>query len=110
MCAIDHTPFEQPVEPPPPPKPKEVEYSFPQLSPQDRERDFVTLAGCANLPAADVIISRLQTAGIEAFIPDESLMQVMGGNLNAFGYVRVQIAPKDYDAARELLSDIYDAA
>ena len=109
MCSIDHTPFEQPAEPPPP-EPKAVEYRFWQLSAEDRQKDFVTLVSCATLPAADMIVSRLQTAGIETFIPDESLMQVMGGNLNAFGYVRVQIAPKDYEAARELLGDIYDAA
>lgn len=110
MCAIDHAPFEQPAEPPTFLKLKEVEYRFRQLSPQDRQRDFVTLVNCANLPAADIIVSRLRAVGIEAFIPDESLMQVMGGNLNAFGYVRVQISPDDYDTARELLSDIYDTA
>ncbi len=90
MCAIDHTPFAQPVEPPPP-EPQVVEYRFRQLSAEDRRKDFVTLVSCATLPAADVIIGRLQVAGIEAFIPDESLMQVMGGNLNAFGYARVQM-------------------
>lgn len=111
MCAIDHTPFEQPAEPPPPlpPEPKLVEYRFRRLSAEDSRRDFVTLVSCATLPAADLIISRLQVAGIEAFIPDQSLVQIYGGALNAFGYVRVQISPKDYDAARELLSDIYDA-
>jgi len=109
ICAIDHTPFEQPVEPPPP-EPKVVEYRFRQLSAADSQQDFVTLVSCATLPAADLIVSRLEAAGIEAFIPDQSLMQVYGGALNAFGYVRVQIAPKDYDAATELLSDIYNAA
>ena len=112
ICAIDHTPFERPVEfkPPPPPEHKVVEYRFRKLSAQDSQMDFVTLVSCATLPAADLIISRLEAAGIEAFIPDQSLMQVYGGVLNAFGYVRVQIAPKDYDAARELLSDIYNTA
>ena len=106
MCAIDHTAFEQPAKPPQP-ETKIVEYRFRPLFPEDRNRDFVTLVSCATLPAADVIVSRLQTAGIEAFIPDESVVQ-LGGNLNAFGYIRVQIAPKNYEAARELLSDIYD--
>ena len=68
----------------------------------------MTLASCANVPAADVVIGRLQAAGIEAFISDASATEVMSG-INAFGYVRVQIAPKDYEAARELLSDIYHA-
>ena len=87
MCAVDHTPFEQPVEQIPPAT-KTVEYRFRPLSAQDSQRDFVTLVSCANLRAADVIVSRLQAAGIEAFIPDQSLMQ-LGGNMNAFGYVRV---------------------
>jgi len=112
VCAIDHTPFEQPVtSAPPDTKVAEVvEYRFPQLTAEDRQKDFVTIVSCATLPAADLIVSRLEAAGVEAFIPDQSLMQVYGGALNAFGYVRVQIAPKDYDAARELLSDIYNAA
>lgn len=107
MCTIDHTPFEQPSKPPAP-ETKVVEYRFRPLSPEDLQRDFVTLVSCANLPAADVIMGRLEAAGIEAFIPDESVMQVMGG-MNAFGYVRVQIAPKDYEVAKELLKDIYGA-
>ena len=108
MCAIDHTPFERPAEPPPP-EPEKPEYVFPPISAADRQKDFVTLVSCATLPAADVIFGRLQVAGIEASIPDESLMNVMGGGLGAFGFVRVQISPKDYDAARELLGDIYGA-
>lgn len=107
VCAIDHTPFEQPIKPPPP-EPKVVEYRFQRLTAEDGRNDFVTLVRCATLPAADMIVSRLQVAGIEAFIPDQSLMQIMGGDQSAFGYVRVQIAPKDYEAARELLSEIYD--
>lgn len=108
MCTVDHTPFEQPAEPSDQPETKTVEYRFRPLSPEDSQRDFVTLVSCANLPAADVIVGRLQAAGIEAFIPDDSAMQLLGSTLNAFGYVRVQIAPKDYETARELLSDIYD--
>ena len=100
----------QPVEPRQP-ETKTAEYRFRPLSPEDSQRDFVTLVSCANLPAADVIVGRLQATGIEAFIPDDSAMQLLGSTLNAFGYVRVQIAPKDYETetARDLLSDIYDA-
>jgi hypothetical protein len=107
MCTIDHTPFEQ-LSKPPAPETKMVEYRFRPLSPEDLKRDFVTLVSCANLPAADVIMGRLEAAGIEAFISDASATEVMSG-INAFGYVRVQIAPKDYEDARELLSDIYHA-
>ena len=107
-CAIDHTPFERPCEPPaepPPQEPKRPEYGFPPLSAADRRKDLVTLMSCRTLVEADLVVSRLQAAGIEAFLPDESLMQVVGWNLNTYGFVRVQIAPKDYDAARDLLGD-----
>jgi hypothetical protein len=112
MCAIDHTPFEKPVEPrsaEPEAKPKGPAYRFPPLSAVEMEKDFVTLVRCPTLPAADLIMGRLEAAGIEALMPDESVMQAMCGDLNGFGYVRIQIAPKDYEAAKDLLSDIYDA-
>jgi hypothetical protein len=109
MCTIDHTTFERPPAESPKPEfePKQPEYRFPILSAEDRQKDFVTLATCATLPTADLIVGRLKAAGIEASIPDESLVTVSGG-CPAFGFARVLIAPKDYDAARELLSDIYN--
>ena len=104
MCAIDHTPFELPSKPPPPPEPKRPEYDFAPLSAEDRQKDLVTLLACRTLGEADMVVSRLRAEGIEAFLPDDSLMQVIAWNLNTYGYVRVQIAPKDYDAARDLLA------
>jgi hypothetical protein len=114
ICAVDHTPFERPAglpgtEASEPPEPKEPEYRFPPLSEEERKHDFVTLVTCTTLPAADVILGRLEAAGIEASVPDESISTLMGGGLSAFGFVRVQVASRDYDAARELLSDIYEA-
>ena len=114
MCSVDHTPFERPAEPDSEPsessEPKGPEYRFPPISEEDRQKDFVILVSCATLPAADVILGRLEVAGIEASIPDESTLYMMGGGQGAFGFVRVQVASKDYDEARELLSDIYNAA
>lgn len=52
-----------------------------------------------------MIVSRLRSAGITAFIPDEYLMQTIGFNLNTFGYVRIQTTPRDYERARALLED-----
>lgn len=68
--------------------------------------DLVTLVRCRTLPEADLVVSELSSVGIEAFIPDEFLSQAMAWNLNAFGYVRVQISPKDYQAAKEFLLDL----
>lgn len=106
MCAIDQTPFERPSEPPPPePKPaKPAEYDFVPLSEVNEHLDLVTLVQCGTLVAADQVVARLRAAGIETFLPDEFLMQSVGWNFNTFGYVRVQVAPKDYDSAKNLLT------
>jgi hypothetical protein len=66
--------------------------------------DLVTLVRCRTLVAADMVVSRLRAAGIEAFLPDESLMQTVAWNVSTYGYVRVQVSPKDYDSARNILS------
>lgn len=70
----------------------------------DVQDELVTLTACARLPDADLIASRLESAGIKAFIPDQHLMQSVGLDLNAFGYVRVQVARKDFASAKELLA------
>jgi hypothetical protein len=110
-CPIDHTPLVEPgVRPaphsPPSSGPARPDYEFTPLSAADRKKDLVTLVRCGTLVAADLVVSRLEAAGIQAFIPDEFLMQAIGFNLNTFGYVRVQVATKDYGAARDLLSGI----
>lgn len=70
----------------------------------DVQDELVTVTTCARLPDADLIASRLQSAGIETFIPDQHLMQAVGLDLNAFGYVRVQVHRKDFANAKELLT------
>jgi hypothetical protein len=62
------------------------------------------LTTCGKLAEADLVVSQLRAAGIEAFIPDEFLMQNISFNLNTYGYVRVQVRQQDYAAAKELLS------
>lgn len=62
----------------------------------------MTLVSCRNLPDADVIVNHLEGAGIEAFIPDECAMQNAAFILSP-GAVRVQVARRDYDSAKELL-------
>jgi hypothetical protein len=109
MCATDHTSFDPPAKlpAPQPQEPQEsqpTEYEFIPMSEAEEKMDLVSLMRCTTLVEADVAASRLRAAGIDAFIPDESLMQLTGWNLNAYGYVRVQVSPKDYNAAKELLS------
>ena len=106
MCAIDQTPFERPVKPSPPePGHRQPEYSgyeFVPLSESDWETDLVTLVRCRTLMAADMVSSKLRAAGIEAFLPDESLMQIVAWNVNTYGYVRVQVSPRKIMTPREI--------
>jgi len=110
-CVIDETPLSPPPAAPPadadpvttatPP----AEFEIPPLTDEQRQMDLVTLVRCGTLISADLIASRLRAAGIDAFIPDQSVVQTMGYNLNAVGYVRVQVSPADYDQARDILND-----
>jgi hypothetical protein len=108
VCAIDQTPLENPGEVSP--KTRESEYTFPPLAEADKQKDLVTLVTCRTLVAADIVVSRLRASGIQTFLPDERLMQWVGWNFNTYGYVRVQISPRDYDAAKDLLSGLDDGA
>jgi len=108
-CPIDHTaisprPAASAPGSPPASDSQRAAFEFSPLSPEERQQDFVTLVRCGTLVSADMVVCKLRAAGIEAFIPDEFLMQAIGFNVNAFGYVRVQVAPKDHDTAKAVLS------
>ena len=111
ICAADQTPLERTVEPvaPQPAKPKQSEYDFVPLAEKDYRSTWVTLALCRTLVVADMAAARLRAAGIEPFLPDERLMQAVGLLYNTFGYIRVQVSPEDYVAARNLLTESDDA-
>src|SRR5260370_24204768 len=76
---------------------------FAHLAPREMQNDLVTLVRCRTLLEADLIVSQLEPAGIPAFVPDQFLMQLTAFE-NTFGFVRVQVSPLSYDAAKELLS------
>ena len=80
-------------------------YVFPQreLTREQMQMHLTTLVVCRTLAEADTIVSVLAGAGISTVIPDEYLMQAACWNLNTYGFVRVQIAPKDYENAAGLL-------
>jgi hypothetical protein len=83
-------------------EPARLEFLTPTA--REMEMDLVNLIRCRTLGEADLLVARLETAGIPAFIPDQFLMQNIAFNLNAYGYVRIQVSPKDYEAAKELLA------
>jgi len=92
----------EPVTPEPESGSSKLEFLTP--SPREMEMDLVNLARCRTLGEADLLVAQLEAGGIPAFIPDQFLMQNVGFNLNTYGYVRVQVSPKDYEVAKELLS------
>lgn len=94
-------PQAEPVTPASDSESTKLEFTTP--TPREMEQDLVTLIRCRTLLDADMIVARLESAGISAFIPDEFLMQSIGWNLNTFGYVRLQVSPKDFEAAKEFL-------
>jgi hypothetical protein len=82
--------------------PAKLDFMTPR--PQEMEMDLVNLIRCRTFGEADLLVTRLETAGVPAFIPDQFLLQNIGFNLNTYGNVRIQVPPKDYEAAKELLS------
>jgi hypothetical protein len=42
-------------------------------------------------------------ANIPVFLPDEYAMQALSVNISAYGFVRVQVPPSEYQNAREIL-------
>ena len=80
-------------------------WSFGVLSPEDLEKDLVTLLTCRTLPEADLVVNHLAAAGIEAFVPDEFAIQNAAFFLTlSSGFVKVQVSPQDFEAAKELLN------
>jgi hypothetical protein len=71
---------------------------------EDGGNEWVTLTRCGNLVDADVLASQLRAAGIGVFLPDEFVMQTFSIDSNGFGFARVQVAPKDFEQAKEIIS------
>ena len=85
---------------PPEEESKEPRYAIPPLPPEDADHEWATLLKCRSLAEADFIVSDLKGAGIESIVPDQFMIEA--------GAFRVQVSPKDYEAARTLLNE--DAA
>ena len=65
---------------------------------------LVTLMKCGTLGEADALRAQLASAGIDAVIPDEALMQAVAWPLNTYGYVRVQVRSADFQPPKNSLS------
>jgi|SRR6185437_6339976 len=91
---------------PPSADPGPTRWNFRKLTSDEMKLDLVTLVSCRSIVEADLVVTQLGSAGIFAFIPDEFLAQAMAWNMNAFGYVRVQVSPKDYERAKTFLLEL----
>lgn len=91
------------------PVPERPKCEFRKLTLDEMKMDLVTLLSCRTTIEADLVVEQLGGAGIRAFIPDEFLMQAVAWNVNTFGYVRVQVSPNDYEAAKTFLLALQDA-
>lgn len=67
---------------------------------------LVTLVKCATLAEADVIRAQLEAADIRVFLPDEALMQTIAWSVSTYGFIRVQVASHDYEAAQQVISSL----
>ena len=94
-----------PTQPTPEPEPAPPKYRIRPLSPEEEKLDLVTIVTCQTLFDADMVVSELEAAGITALIPDEFAAEAMAYGLNALGYVRVQVSPRDYEAAKDVIED-----
>ena len=63
-----------------------------------------TVATCSKAEEAHLVRTRLEAAGLRAFVQDESLVQMDWLYSNAIGGVRVQVADEDFEAAQAFLS------
>lgn len=51
-----------------------------------------------------MLVTRLDSAGFSTFIPDEFIIQQNPLYACTYGFVRVQVPPDEYEAAKEFLS------
>jgi ribosomal protein L40E len=71
--------------------------------PDDPALDMRVVANFANVVDADVFKTRLEAAGIDAFIPEEYTPNILWTAItNPLEGVTVRVAAKDYEAARDL--------
>jgi hypothetical protein len=74
----------------------------------DPALSLVTVATMHNLPEAELLLTRLEAAGIEACIPEEYSAQVFSAII-PFERVTVRVAAKDAEDARAIIADLQAA-
>jgi hypothetical protein len=65
--------------------------------------DLLTVASFPDVAEAELARERLENEGIRAFVVGAQTAGVMPYLVNALGGVRLQVAPKDIERAKEIL-------
>jgi hypothetical protein len=68
--------------------------------------DLVTVGSFTYMYEAELLAAKLDSEGIEAYIPDAMTINVDPFLSNSLGGIRVQIRASDVDKARELLTSL----
>lgn len=107
VCAeCGQTEFADPVlsSPPSLPTPLKSPYEIAELPSGVAEEALVTLCHCDTLADADLIVSALEAAGIDAVIPDDVALRGLYWGLPPFGRIRVHVAASQYPTAIAILN------
>jgi hypothetical protein len=75
----------------------------------DPALSLITVAALHNLSEAKLLLTILESAGIEACIPEEYSAQVFSA-LIPFELVTVRVAAKDYEEAKAIVAQVAQAA
>lgn len=67
--------------------------------------DLVTIATFSNAVDAHIIMGRLETEGIHCFLKDEHTVTANPMYEIAYGGIKLQVAERDVDAAKEILKE-----
>jgi hypothetical protein len=82
--------------------PKDGKREILPLLPEDAQKDWVTILAPHSEFQADIVIGRLKASGIAARLKYSKIGAWVGGNTMGF----VQVRPKDYDAAKDVLNEV----
>ena len=66
--------------------------------------------GGRQIVVADLLLNDLQGRSFIRQLVGVPVAQAMAWNVNAFGYVRVQVSPNDYERARTFLLELSESA
>ncbi len=77
-----------------------MKYDIPPLPPEKKQNDWVTILITNIEFETNIVMGRLEASGIEVKLDTSRIGGWIGSNVMKY----IQVRPKDYDDARELLN------